>query len=350
MKTSRDKRLYPEPKKASLSVVIPAYNAEQWIGPTLEYLWNSIKKTNWGSIEVIVIDDGSKDKTAEAAKNAKVGFKNLKVVTQKNQGRLSTRRNGLALAKGDYMFLLDSRVYTDVNAFTYLVDQMNKNPNAVVWNGHIIVERAGNPYARFWYAITFIAWRRYMAKPRLTHYGTDDFDYYPKGAGCFFAPRKAFEKAYQSFTTVYEEDKYANDDTSLIRLIAEQHDIYIAPGFAFTYNSRSTLKAFLKHTLHRGIVLIDGYLHKGTRYFWPLIIFLLGLPVGVALAVVYPILFAALPLLMLFVFAIAKLLRAETADALALAYIGPVFGLYYTIGLYKGVFLRARTAWRRKRS
>jgi glycosyltransferase involved in cell wall biosynthesis len=330
------------PKDSKLSVVIPAYNSEKWIGPTLIHLWDSLSKSEWKAIEILVIDDGSTDKTASEAKSVKIGTP-VKVISRPNAGRLATRKIGIETAKGDYILMLDSRVYTEPGAFRYLVKQMSAHRDAVVWNGHIIVERAGNPFARFWYTATFLAWRRYMKSPELNHYGVKDFDYFPKGAGCFFAPRDYLLQAYSKFTTFYKDNRFANDDTSLIRHIASITDIYISPGFAFTYNSRSTIKAFIRHTLHRGVVLIDGYFRRGTRYFYPIIFYLLAVPIF--LFVILPLqplaVFCLLPLILI-IFILAKVLGADIADAAALAYVMPLFAIFYTAGLYKGLFLRLR--------
>lgn len=337
------KQKYPGPDKAKLSIVIPAYNAEQWIQPTLEKLWKSLLKSTWKSVEIIVVDDGSKDNTASAAKKAKITT-NIKVISKNNEGRFLARKTGIDAANGDYIFFIDSRVFSHPNSFKYLVKQLNKSPEAVVWNGHVEIERTNNPYARFWYAVTYIAWRKYMAKPRLLHYGLKEFDYYPKGTTCFFVPKDVISRAYRQFKTGYKDLNLANDDSSLIRYIAKEHDIYIAPNFAFTYNSRSTAKAFIRHTKHRGIVLIDGYFHKGTRYFYPLIFYLLLVPAYLAAVILRPVLLLLFVPVLLLIFASSMILRVPAKDSLALTYIMPLFALFYTIGLYKGVYLRIKDA------
>lgn len=332
-------RKFPTPKDATLAVIIPAFNAEAWITPTVNFLYESIKKTKWKEIEIIIVDDGSTDNTAKMASKIQIDIP-IRILRQKNLGRLKTRKNGLEAAKSDYVFFLDSRVFTQPDSFPYLVEQMDQNPNAVVWNGHIEIERRGNPYARFWHAITSIAWRRYMANPRLTHYGDVDYDYYPKGTGCFFAPREYLTFAYRKFKSSYKEDRFANDDTSLIRHIAGKSDIYISPGFSFTYNSRSTLKTFLSHAFNRGTFFIDGFLHRGSRFFLALLTYLIMLPVGLILVIFYPLLLVLLPSAMLLVFLISILAGVKAADALSLAALGPVFAIYYTAGLYRGVLFR----------
>lgn len=57
-------------------------------------------------------------------------------------------------------------------------------------------------YARFWEAITFVAWRRYFANPRDMSYGIKDFDMYPKGTTCFFVPKTVIEDANSWFEKI----------------------------------------------------------------------------------------------------------------------------------------------------
>ncbi len=330
---------YKKPAEADLSVVIPVYNAEKWMGPTLEYLDESLKKTKWKSVEIIVVDDGSSDGTVASIKAASISTK-VRVISQKNAGRFLARKRGLEEAKGDYIFFIDSRVFTKPGSFPYLVKQMENLPGAVIWNGHVEIERQGNPYARFWYAVTFIAWRKYMANPRLSHYGIEVFDYYPKGTTCFFAPRDILMRAYAQFKTSYKDLGDANDDSSLIRYMVQEADIYIAPEFAFTYNSRSTLKAFIKHTVHRGVVFIDGYFKKGTRYFYPLVLLLLLTPFIVLSLIFNPAFLLLIFPGLLAVWLTALALRVPVSDATAFALVLPLFAIFYISGLYQGVYKR----------
>jgi glycosyltransferase involved in cell wall biosynthesis len=88
--------------KPLVSILIPAYNAEAWISDTLR---SAIAQT-WERKEIIVVDDGSKDRTLAVAKRFE--SEQLKVVTQKNQGAAATRNNAFAMSKGDYVQWLDA--------------------------------------------------------------------------------------------------------------------------------------------------------------------------------------------------------------------------------------------------
>ncbi len=85
-----------------VSILIPAYNADKWISDTLK----SALGQTWPKKEIIVVDDGSLDRTLQIAK----GFesKTLKVVTQVNSGAGAARNKALSLAQGDYIQWLDA--------------------------------------------------------------------------------------------------------------------------------------------------------------------------------------------------------------------------------------------------
>jgi glycosyltransferase involved in cell wall biosynthesis len=82
--------------------LIPAYNAEKWIGETIQ----SALDQTWPEKEVIIVDDGSFDATLRIAR----GFEStsVKVITQENRGASAARNRALSLAQGDYIQWLDA--------------------------------------------------------------------------------------------------------------------------------------------------------------------------------------------------------------------------------------------------
>jgi len=85
-----------------VSILIPAYNAERWIGHTLK----SVVDQTWLNKEVIVVDDGSRDATAAVAR----GFESsaVKVVRQDNCGPAAARNHAYRLSQGGYIQYLDA--------------------------------------------------------------------------------------------------------------------------------------------------------------------------------------------------------------------------------------------------
>jgi hypothetical protein len=85
-----------------VSILIPAYNAEPWIAETIQ---SAVAQT-WPRKEVIVVDDGSTDRTFAVARREASGV--VSVHTQANQGAQAARNRALALAQGDYIQWLDA--------------------------------------------------------------------------------------------------------------------------------------------------------------------------------------------------------------------------------------------------
>src|SRR5277367_1684780 len=95
-------REVPLAMKPLVSILIPAYNSEQWIGYTLQ---SAIAQT-WPRKEIIVVDDGSRDRTADEAR--RFASKQVVVVTVENQGAAAARNHALKLSQGDYVQWLDA--------------------------------------------------------------------------------------------------------------------------------------------------------------------------------------------------------------------------------------------------
>lgn len=88
--------------KPLVSILIPAYNAERWLSDTLR---SAVAQT-WDWKEIIVVNDGSKDRTEEIARCFESS--GVTVYTQKNQGAAATRNKAFSLCKGDYIQWLDA--------------------------------------------------------------------------------------------------------------------------------------------------------------------------------------------------------------------------------------------------
>jgi glycosyltransferase involved in cell wall biosynthesis len=88
--------------KPLVSILIPAYNAENWISDTLR----SVLAQTYPHREIVVVDDGSTDGTLHVAQRFEVD--GVRVVTQKNQGAAATRNAAFKLCSGDYIQWLDA--------------------------------------------------------------------------------------------------------------------------------------------------------------------------------------------------------------------------------------------------
>lgn len=92
--------------KIIFSIIIPAFNAENYIERCLASVYYD--GVNEDLFEVIVINDGSKDKTAELVKDYSITHNNILLVCKNNEGVSIARNKGINIAKGDYILLLDA--------------------------------------------------------------------------------------------------------------------------------------------------------------------------------------------------------------------------------------------------
>lgn len=87
-----------------VSVVVPAFNAEATIDETLV----SIRGQTWRALEIIVVDDGSTDRTSEIARRHAQEDPRVQVIRQVNAGVAAARNHGIALARGDFVAPVDA--------------------------------------------------------------------------------------------------------------------------------------------------------------------------------------------------------------------------------------------------
>jgi glycosyltransferase involved in cell wall biosynthesis len=88
--------------KPLVSILIPAYNAERWIADTIK----SALGQTWSNKEIVIVDDGSRDRTFAIAK--RFASRRVCIVRQENQGASAARNKATSLCQGDYIQWLDA--------------------------------------------------------------------------------------------------------------------------------------------------------------------------------------------------------------------------------------------------
>lgn len=89
-----------------LSFIIPLYNCQEWIGQCLDSIYSV--DMDEGLYEVIVVDDGSKDKGASIVEEYGSKHSNLKLIRQQNSGASAARNRGLEVAHGEWIWFVDA--------------------------------------------------------------------------------------------------------------------------------------------------------------------------------------------------------------------------------------------------
>ena len=106
-----------------VSVIIPVYNVENYVEKTLKSVINQTYK----DLEIIVIDDGSTDRSPEIVDRIAQTDERIRVVHAKNGGVSAARNKGLDIAKGRYIGFVDSDDYIEPDMYEKMVDAAEKN-------------------------------------------------------------------------------------------------------------------------------------------------------------------------------------------------------------------------------
>ena len=195
-----------------------------------------------------------------------------------------------------------------------------------------------NLYGVFWKLLAELAWRDYFDHPRETSFGAEEFDRFPKGTTCFFAPRALLLDAVAAFRSRYSDLRRANDDTPLLRWIAERRPINVSPGFRCTYRPRTTRQAFLRHAFHRGVVFVDGHGRSESRFFPVVLAFYPASALLAAAALRKPV---VVPLSLLATSTAAGafgLLRGrDRFEVVSLAALTPAYAVAHGAGMWSGL-------------
>lgn len=138
---------YLETDQPILSVIVPSYNAQQWLKHGVESI---LASSEIDKIEILIVNDGSKDNTLNIAKQLKAestinGKSPIKIIDKENGGHGSTINAGLLNATGKYIKVMDSDDYYDTLELNRLVKILeNENSDLVLTN--YVEDWSNNPH------------------------------------------------------------------------------------------------------------------------------------------------------------------------------------------------------------
>ena len=109
-------------KNELISIIIPVYNVEKYVGKCLDSIINQTYK----NLEIIVVNDGSKDNSLEIIKEYLKKDERIILIDKENGGLSDARNKGIAKAKGKYYMFIDSDDFADQNMVQVLYDNIKK--------------------------------------------------------------------------------------------------------------------------------------------------------------------------------------------------------------------------------
>jgi len=127
------------PETALVSVIIPCYNQADFLAEAIE----SVKAQNYPYVEIIVVDDGSTDNTAEVAAR----YPEVRYIRQPNQGLSAARNTGLKYSTGCYLVFLDADDRLLPDALEINLERLNNRPEcAFIFGSFRLISREGIAY------------------------------------------------------------------------------------------------------------------------------------------------------------------------------------------------------------
>lgn len=121
-------------KDSLVSVIIPVYNT----GKYLEKCLDSIVNQTYKNLEIILINDGSKDNSAKICQKYAQKDDRIVFVSRENRGVSATRNEGIDLAHGDYFSFIDADDYVDLDMYEYLINLIDeKNVESINFEHYI---------------------------------------------------------------------------------------------------------------------------------------------------------------------------------------------------------------------
>ena len=126
-------------------MIIPAYNVEKFLLKCVE----SVVDQTYQNIEIIIVDDGSKDSTPQICDELAGKYNNIKVIHKANQGLKEAWHTGVDNASGDYITFIDSDDYIRLNAYEEAVKILEDNNCDMVQFGFYLVDLDGKILQEF---------------------------------------------------------------------------------------------------------------------------------------------------------------------------------------------------------
>lgn len=108
-----------------VSVIIPCYNSSKYIIETLD----SVYQQTYRNIEVVIIDDGSKDNSVEIIQNYISSKANFRLIIQENTGQSIARSNAVEKSNGEFLFFLDSDDKIEKTYIQKCIEAFEKDSN-----------------------------------------------------------------------------------------------------------------------------------------------------------------------------------------------------------------------------
>lgn len=240
-----------------LSIIIPAYNVEEYIGDTLE----SICKNKLDRLEIVVIDDGSTDNTRNTVEECleRLNPPHYRIIGQDNKGVSAARNIGIDNAMGRYLIFCDGDDLCYPNLVESITASTNQGKNLIVW-GFDITQNGNRTIGQGNYGVNTI--------PEKEVFKAFLMGKYRIRLGSFAIKKSFLDKTKIRFT---EECPLAEDVEFIFKCLSNAGEVKTINKILFTYAKRggSAMYTYCLERLEvpRVIKRISDYVEENTDLF-----------------------------------------------------------------------------------
>ena len=110
-----------------ITIIVPVYNAENYLKKCLD----SLVKQTLKDIDIIVINDGSTDKSMKIIEKYCIQYDNVRMISRENRGISYSRNEGIKLAKTPYIAFVDSDDYVELDMYEKLYNLITKDESSI---------------------------------------------------------------------------------------------------------------------------------------------------------------------------------------------------------------------------
>ena len=221
-----------------VSIVIPAYNSEKYIKDCIL----SLQRQTYKNIEIIVVNDGSKDSTLEILNELAKEYNNLIVLTQENHGIAYTRNRGIEFATGEYLMFMDNDDSMKEDCIEMLLSRILETDADMVIGGYRRITPEGKVLEEM--VLTKDEWAKFrMVSP----WGRIMKTQFVREHNLKFGDYKMGEDSYFNVTAYGESDKIITTD-------------YV--GYNWIYRDESVSNTTQKKVANSPIPFLEGLIER----------------------------------------------------------------------------------------
>jgi glycosyltransferase involved in cell wall biosynthesis len=233
-----------------VSMVVPVYNGEQVIMRCLENILNQSLK----EVEIIVVDDGSVDRTADVCKELSSKISNLKYVNQKNQGPGVARSTGLKHCSGEYIYFMDVDDEIDEKLLEDNIALTANEPADIIIFGYKKIETMSS--GRTYEVDTNLSFTELTDKESIK----ENLIRVLEGGAIFAVWNKLFRREFIEANSITFPDIRRNEDIAFVMdCFKNAHSLKVNPGIYYYYKPEYSSSKYDKTLIDQHLYVYDKF-------------------------------------------------------------------------------------------